>query len=56
MSLLAFFGSFRIVELLSKTARTVDKSFDLLKRDIVLAKKKVGGKERELMLVALKCP
>ena len=56
VALLAFFGSFRIGELLSKTARTIDKSYDLLKRDVVMTTKTVGGKKRELLLVSLKAP
>ena len=56
VSLLAYWGSFRVGELLSKTARTIDPECDLLRRDVVLSSKKVGGKVREFLQVSLKSP
>ena len=56
VSLMSFWGSFRVGEVLSKTARTIDPEKDLLKRDVILTSKKVGGKSREFLQVSLKSP
>jgi len=53
---MAFFGSFRITELLSKNARTIDPKTDLLRRDIEILERKVNGKKREFLRVSLKSP
>ena len=53
---LAFFGSFRITELLSKRARTIDPKTDLMRRDIEVQERKVGGKKMKFLKVLLKSP
>ena len=53
---LAFTGGFRIGEILSKRARTIDPDFDLQKKDIKLVSRNVGGVARRLLVVTLKCP
>ena len=53
---LAFFGSFRITELLSKNARTIDPKNDLLRRDVEILERKVNGKKKEFLRVSLKSP
>ncbi len=53
---LAFWGAFRVGELLPKRSRTIDPMYDLLKRDVVLKTRKVEGVSRKLLTVTLKCP
>ena len=54
--MLAFFGSFRITELLPKKARTIDPKVDLLRRDIELVSRKVGNVQKRFLKVHLKSP
>ena len=56
VSTIAFTGGFRIGELLSKRARTIDPSYDLLKRDVKRVNRVVGGQQKSMLLVTLKCP
>ena len=56
VSVIAFWGSFRIGELLSKRARTIDPETDLLKKDVMLVSRKVSGKNKEILQVSLKSP
>ena len=53
---LAFFGSFRISEILSKNARTVDPRTELLHRDVEVLERKVGRKKVKFLRVHLKSP
>ncbi len=53
---LAFWGAFRVGELLPKRSRTIDPVYDLLKRDVVLKTRKVEGVMRRLLTVTLKSP
>ena len=53
---LAFHGSFRIHELLSRNETTFDPSTTLLGKDVRLVKTKVGGVEEEILVVHLKSP
>ena len=53
---LAFTGGFRVGEILSKRARTIDPDFDLQKKDIKLVSRTVGNQVRKLLVVKLKCP
>ena len=53
---MAFFGSFRITELLSKNASTIDPKVDLLRRDVEVLERKVGGKKIKFLRVMLKSP
>ena len=53
---LAFFGSFRMTEILSKNARTIDPRTELLKRDIEILERKVGHKRVKFLRVHLKSP
>ena len=54
--LLSFWGSFRVGEILSKKARSIDPEVDLLRQDVVLTSKKVAGKVKEFMQISLKSP
>ena len=56
VSTIAFGGAFRVGELLSKKARTIDPSFDLQKGDIRHISSVVDGQIREILVVRLKCP
>ena len=56
ISTMAFHGGFRLGELLSKKARTIDPAFDLQKRDVRHISCVVEGKSREIIIVNLKCP
>ena len=56
VSTVAFGGGFRVGELLSKKARTIDPSFDLQKGDIKHITSMVEGQTREILVVMLKCP
>ena len=53
---IAFFGSFRITELLSKNARTIDPKVDLMRRDVEILERKVGGKLMKFLSISLKSP
>ena len=53
---MAFFGSFRITELLSKNARTIDPKTDLLRRDIEILERKVNGKKKRVPQSVFKIP
>ena len=53
---LALGGGFRLGELLSKRARKIDPSYDLLKRDVRRVEREVGGRTRVVLRVTLKCP
>ena len=53
---LAFFGSFRIGELLSKRAKSIDPEVDLLLKDVKLIKRTVNKKKVELLEINLKSP
>ena len=53
---LAFTGGFRIGELLSKKARSIDPDFDLQKKNILHVTRQVGGVSKQLLVVTLKCP
>ena len=53
---LAFAGGFRVGELLSKRARSIDPDFDLQKKNIKHVTRIVGGIARQLLVVTLKCP
>lgn len=52
----AFHGGFRLGELLSKKARSIDPAFDLQKRDVRHVSTIIEGKTREILVVNLKCP
>ena len=56
VSTLAFFGSFRVGELLSKKARSIDPDFDLLLRDVRIVRRMVDKTKVELLEVQLKSP
>ena len=56
VSTLAFWGSFRICELLPSRSNSVDPRYDLLYKDIRLVKRRVKGKKRKIILVDLKSP
>ena len=56
VSCICFCGSFRVGELLSKRANTIDPDVDLLKRDITVATRMVGKKKRRILEVCLKSP
>ena len=56
VSLMAFWGSLRVGEILSKTARTIDPEVDLLRKDVTITTKKVAGKVKEFLRVDLKSP
>lgn len=53
---LAFFGSFRIGELLSKKVKTIDPDMDLLLKEVMLVKRLVNKSKVELLEVTLKSP
>lgn len=53
---IAFTGGFRIGELLSKRARSIDPDYDLQKKDVKVVTRNVGGEPRKLLVVTLKCP
>ena len=53
---LAFWGSFRLTELLSTHARSIDQKVDLLRRDIRIDSRMVDRKIRNIMIVSLKSP
>ena len=53
---LAFWGSFRLSELLSSHARSIDHKVDLLRRDIRIDSRVVDRKTRNIMIVSLKSP
>ena len=53
---IAFFGSFRITELLSKNARTIDPKVDLMRTDVEILQRKVGGKMMKFLIISLKSP
>ena len=52
----AFFGSFRITELLSKNAGTIDPNVDLLRSDIEVLERKIGNKKVKFLRILLKSP
>ena len=56
VSTLAFWGSFRVCELLPEKSNTIDPRYDLLFRDVRIVMRKVRGKRRKVMLVDLKSP
>ena len=56
VSTLAFTGGFRVGELLSKRAKTIDPSYDLLKRDVRRVERVIGGSMKSMLQVTLKCP
>ena len=53
---LAFFGAFRVGELLSKKANSIDMDQDLLLKDVKLVKRMVGKTKKEILEVNLKSP
>ena len=53
---LAFFGSFRVGELLSKKANSIDPEVDLLLRDVRIVRRVVNKVKMELLEVSLKSP
>ena len=53
---IAFFGSLRLCELLPEKARTIDPRFDIMRRDIIIKSRKVGGVKRQFLELNLKCP
>ena len=53
---LAFFGAFRVGELLSKKANSIDVDQDLLLKDVKLVKRMVGKTKKEILEVNLKSP
>ena len=56
VSTLAFWGSFRICELLPSQSSVIDPRFDLMFRDVRIVRRRVKGKKRKLILVDLKSP
>ena len=56
VSCIAFHGSMRIHELLSRNELTFDPTTTLLGRDVRLVKTKVDGKNEEIMIIHLKSP
>ena len=54
--MLAFFGSFRMSEILTKNARTVDPRTELLCRDVEVLERKVGNRKVKFLRVHLKSP
>ena len=56
ISVLSFFGSFRITEILPKKAKQVDPKFELLRRDITFSERKVGRSKMKFMTILLKSP
>ena len=56
VSTLAFWGSFRICELLPSQSNSVDPRYDLLYKNIRIVRRRVEGKKRKLILVDLKAP
>ena len=56
IAMLAFFGSFRITELLPKKARTIYPKVDLLRRDIKLVCHRVGNVQKRFLKIHLKSP
>ena len=56
ISVLAFHGSFRIHELLSREEETFDPTTTLLGKDVRMIKTKIDGKEEEILVVHLKSP
>ena len=53
---LAFWGSFRLTEILSSHAKSIDQKVDLLRRDIRIDSRMVDRKIRNIMIVSLKSP
>ena len=56
VAVMAFWGSFRLSEILSTHAKSIDVKVDLLRRDIRIDSRKVDGKVRSFMVVNLKSP
>ena len=56
ISCLAFHGSFRIHELLSREEQSYDPTSTLLGKDVRLVKTKIDGNLEELLIVHLKSP
>ena len=56
VSCIAFHGSFRIHELLSRNELEFDPTTTLLGKDLRLVRTKVGGKDEEIMIIHLKSP
>ena len=56
ISTLAFFGSFRLSELLPKKARQIDPRSELLRREVEFLERKVGSKKVKFLRVHLKSP
>ena len=53
---LAFWGSFRLSEILSSHAKLINHKVDLLRRDIRIDSRMVSRKTRSIMIVSLKSP
>ena len=53
---LAFWGSFRLTEILSSHAKSIDHKIDLLRRDIRIDSRMVNKVARSFMIVCLKSP
>lgn len=56
VSTLAFWGSFRICELLPSQSNSVDPRYDLMYKNVRIVKRRVKGKKRKIILVDLKSP
>ena len=56
VSSIAFHGSFRVHELLSRQEESFDPSSTLLGKDVRLAKVRVEGREEEVLIIHLKAP
>ena len=56
ISTLAFWGSFRICELLPEKSSTIDPRYDLLFRDVRVIRRWVNGRKRKIIMVDLKSP
>ena len=52
----SIFGSFRITELLSQNARSIDPKVDLMRRDVEIMDRKVGSKKIKFLRIHLKSP
>ena len=56
VSLICFFGGFRIHEILTKNKATFDPAFTLLSRDIKIAKVKIGKETLSILKILIKSP
>lgn len=53
---LGFWGSFRLGEILSSHAKSIDTKIDLLRRDVCIDSRKIGRVTREFLVINLKSP